>query len=368
MISSLFRHVPVTSVLLLAALLVALLAGCTTRTSDLNVTTPFYTDKSLSQEKQLELPPDLSLEISNALKKPNLDELNTIDSLRDKYGALGTASQLKLSVHRSGNDEWVELSAPMKKLWPRLLTFWSGEGIGVVKENMGSGTLVTAWTKNLNRLYPQASTPDDVGIRHWFEGQHQDRYMVTLSPSSKRGVIELRFYHEGKILSDVSGVGLRWLPIPSNEFYRRAMLLRLLHYFSQDNLSPALQSSLRVTGLDGPFQFVQNEYAESYLIIPDTPYRAVVFFKQALAGLGFSGSDELEDNFFALTIQPCIEVSNDSGDKFKACTIKFGYSLSNTIVVVEDKEGEGLEVSASRNFFRVLASAIIERSLPKLAQ
>ncbi|MDI9347655.1 MAG: outer membrane protein assembly factor BamC [Methylacidiphilales bacterium] len=346
---------------LLSALILVSVTGCTIHTQDLDITKPYYIDKGLSSEKKLEFPPDLSIEVANALNSPSTDQLESIDTLKIKYGLLGTVQELQLSFNRKENDTWVELKTTADTLIPRIKTFFSNEGLQSKTINVLTGSIITDWVENLNRNYPQGVSDSFQDISDWLQGSHRDRYLVSLQPATKAGFIELRLFHESLLLTETNEQ-VRWLPIPPNEFYRLDMLKRLLQYLTNSSLSSELQQNLRVTGLEGPFQFVQNEYAESYLVIPDTPARVITYMKNALQEQKTTLSVVDKDTYALLTLTPCVAVLDDASQSISVCHLKIAYSLSNSIVVATDKDEKNLAISASRNFFRSIAQLVIHQS------
>lgn len=334
------------------SLLSLLISGCNTYTSDRNITQPYYVDDSLLKEKKLEFPPGLSLEIAHALQTPSTDQLNDLARVKQKYSLFDKNNPLKPKYNAVENDSWVELKVSYKALWHSLKSFWAFEGFKYTHESIDNGTVITSWQLNLNRHYPQGLLSVEATIDDWLTESHQDRYLLTIKPSKKKGTVELRMNHESMRLAEVNDKD-SWVLQPENRFYREAMLIRMLQFIGY-NLEESSQA-ISIVGLNQPFQFFQNDYAESYLVIPDTPYRTLFFLEKALAKSKHTFEKETDDRFINLNLKPCILVTDDNNKKISACSFKIFYAERNTLVIALDSKDKSLSVSASRNLFNKIA-------------
>ena len=344
----------------LASVIIALLliTGCTTYTSDLPITKPYYRDQKLATEKKLELPPDLSLEISRALLIPDITNLNSLDSIASKYGIFKKYDQEDQAYHNENGKVWFELKISKKDVWERILSFWAAEGFALSTKDRVLGSLVTVWLENHNRYYAQSQPTENGNISQWELDSHRDRYLISLTPASRPGFIRVQMFHESMMLAEIGGEK-RWIAQPSNQFYLNDMFARLVTYFSIDFVAKEHKNAVRgVLGLNRPFQFFQNEYAESYLVIPDTLHRTLFYFERQIKKLGHSISKESTKKFVNLSLSPCIAVEDNTGKNIPVCSLRITHANYNTLIIAIGKNGKNPSVAVSRNLFNYLIDKI----------
>jgi outer membrane protein assembly factor BamC len=222
------------------------LAGC----GSSSVIDEMLPDQTLAYKKQreasenLEVPPDLSSgQVDDALDVPPSGSATYSEYAGERAKRTAVAGsgdvlpEVKdVELMREGNSRWLEVSAPVNVVWPRVVSFWREQGILLVEQNPTIGVMKTDWLDN------RAAIRQDF-IRRMLEKvadglyatSTRDQFRVRLERGVKPGTTDIYLTHtamEERILSNTVGEGSNsvWEPAPSDPGKEAEMLRRLMVY------------------------------------------------------------------------------------------------------------------------------------------
>jgi len=159
--------------ILLPALAVLLLVGCSGTMEKL------LPDESLEYKHQreasenLELPPDLAGGgFDDAMDIPGTAGTATYSSYAGERAARTHIAQSGdvlpevkgVSLQGSGDRRWLEIDAPPSAVWPKVVDFWRSQGILLVEQDPATGVMKTDWIEN------RAEIRQDFITRHLLHG------------------------------------------------------------------------------------------------------------------------------------------------------------------------------------------------------
>lgn len=227
--------------ILLLALLVALVVGCST-VSERRV--EYKKAKSLPT---LEMPPDLlSVEAQDELVAATapIGEATTLSqytrsqtsvpvTTRAVQAGAAVGPQLKEGIHieRDGAMRWLVLPGEPGNWWPRLKEFWDSEGFQVAREDVRIGIMETTWSEN--RGTAPVSSLIKKAFSFLYSSSTRDMYIVRVEAGREAGTTATYVSHRG--MQQVSrDDGVQWLPRASEAWLEDQMLKRLALFVGAD--------------------------------------------------------------------------------------------------------------------------------------
>lgn len=223
----------------LIAGVVFLTAGCTV---DLSHNSGIdYKSASQDDGPRLDVPPDLTqLQRSNRYAIPNTGENGVVT-------ASGYSAQLaqqkntsaedvapdqvgNVRIMREGTQRWLVVAQSADALWPKLETFWKGQGFNLKIDSPSTGTLETDWAEN------RANIPDDIIRRtlgkvfdSLYSTGMRDKFRTRVERNGK-GQTEIYITHQG-VQEELTGRDKEttvWTPRPNDPGLETEFLMRLM--------------------------------------------------------------------------------------------------------------------------------------------
>ena len=198
----------------------------------------YESDKDTSAET-LQVPPDLSTpEVSDsvALPKIGLTGETYSDYTSTEHTGEGVLSTKhpKVKVMRDGINEWLEIKAPVEKIWTDLRGFFIGMGFELKREDKALGVMETNWKENRYAL------PTDWFsklLKNVLSSGVKDKYRVRLEKTDNPEITRVFITHQGlqEHVSDGEGAVTRyWQPRKSDPGLEAEMYQRFLIYRGMD--------------------------------------------------------------------------------------------------------------------------------------
>jgi outer membrane protein assembly factor BamC len=185
-----------------AAVLIALLAGCSSVTSMFDSKIDY---KATTTLPPLEVPPDLTApprDSRYALPEARSATLSGYQQERKEQARTGHDGVLpqveQMRVVRDGNVRWLVVQQPAEKVWPMVREFWQERGFLIRHEMPEAGVLETDWAEN------RANLPQD-GIRRLlgkfvdqvYSTSERDKFRTRLERTADGRGTEIFISHRG---------------------------------------------------------------------------------------------------------------------------------------------------------------------------
>jgi len=201
--------------------------------------------KQVQAEENLEIPPNLtSGSIKDSMKVPDVTSESSTTFSNFEYDREGKGHKLvvtgvlpeidKITVHRDGNQRWLEIEESADEVWYQVVEFWRDSGLLLVEQNPTIGTMKTDWLeeradidmgglteilrKALNSIYSSAT---------------RDQFRVRLERSEKEGFTNLFLTHRG-MEEQLKGETTFWVSVPNDPEVEAVMLRRLMVFMGID--------------------------------------------------------------------------------------------------------------------------------------
>lgn len=229
---------------LLGILAIALLAGCSKMEKMLPNERLEYKHATEAGEN-LELPPDLaSAGFDDALDIPPASGSTTLSEYAGERSARTRIAQSGdvlpgvggVELRRSGDRRWLEIDAPPKAVWPRVVSFWRSQGIVLLEQDPAVGVMRTDWLENRAEIRTDFVTRQ---LRKVVDGLYststRDQYRLRMDTGPRPGTTDVFMTHTGmveRLVRNTAGEGSNtvWEPGPSDPDKEAAMLRRLMLY------------------------------------------------------------------------------------------------------------------------------------------
>ena len=141
-----------------------------------------------------------------------------------------------VALERSGDKRWLEIESTPQAVWPRIVSFWRGQGILLVEQDPAVGIMKTDWLENRAEVRNDFVTRQ---LRKVVDGLYatstRDQYRVRIDAGPGRDSTEVYLTHRGmeeRLVTNSVGEGSNtvWEPAPSDPDKEAAMLRRLMLY------------------------------------------------------------------------------------------------------------------------------------------
>ena len=192
---------------------------------------------------RLELPPDLTSPddakqmVAPVPKEEAIEKFKRESSHVGKAGQDGEklpatiAMQVKGARMRTGDGVfWLEVDESADKLWPQLSTFWSNEGIRIVRNEPVLGMVETDW---VNKLQVDDSAGFFARIFSNVEPDRLDKFRMRVEPDGGFDKTRIYMSHTGLELV-VEGDDIGWRARCTEQELERELLSRLALYVGLD--------------------------------------------------------------------------------------------------------------------------------------
>lgn len=362
-------------------------AGCTTSfDSVLPDRRPDY--RETSQEQPLEVPPDLTAStIDDSLVVPELDPTGSA-SLSDYTGerpsgaSLGMAepvlqTQPGMRIERDGDRRWLMVQQPPEQVWPKVKAFWTSNGLVLERDDPRVGVIETGWAEN------RADIPDgpirnvlSKFIDFAYSAPTRDKFRVRLERVDDGTEVYLTHYGLEEVVQ--GGTGQRtqtaaWRSRPKDPELEAEMLSRLMVYLGASES----QATTQLAGTDTsttlpPRSRLTTVEGQSALVIDEEYSRA-----WRLVGLALDGSNFIVENQnraegqYVVEYRSPADAASDEGlldglafwkDDPPPPGVRYQVRLAGqgpqTVVVVQDAEGEPDQSSTANQILETLSQAV----------
>lgn len=186
---------------------------------------------------KLEVPPDLSEpDISDSLALPNIALSGSTYSAFTNTEHSGVeilpAGSGDVKVFRDGKNQWLEIKAAAKILWPQLKSFFRDVGFEIKREHKTLGVIETNWVENRYNLPTGWFAKMFKGI---MSTGLRDKYRARLEKTSNPNITRVFITHQGlaeHATDDNAGVAFQkyWERRPSDPELEAEMNQRFLIY------------------------------------------------------------------------------------------------------------------------------------------
>jgi outer membrane protein assembly factor BamC len=213
-------------------------------------------DQTLEYKRQreaaenLELPPDLAgATFDDALDIPSgsatFSDYSEGRAARRQIASSGDVlpEVAGVTLERSGDKRWLEVSAPPQSVWPKLVAFWREQGILLLEQDPAVGVMKTDWLENRAEVRNDFVTRQ---LRKVVDGLYatstRDQYRVRVDAGRERDSTEVFLTHramEERLVRNTVGEGATtvWEPAPSDPDKEAAMLRRLMLFLGVSDRS-----------------------------------------------------------------------------------------------------------------------------------
>lgn len=222
--------------------------------------------KSSSSTKPLEVPPDLTIPVSNL--DYNIPGIASEQQTYLKYSGKGKQQPLLPKGHkdirfvREGNLAWLEMKGKPEKVWSEVQQFLTRIGYELRRSERLLGLLETSWY--VNKIAESGWFSDSIG--------EMDKFRVRLEPGNKKNTTLLFVRHmgmRGAIVEKGDSETTRWEPRPSDpeletELLRKFLIFRGLSDKQVQHLVVRQQQSQTSSIKSGSNENVVLEVNESF--------------------------------------------------------------------------------------------------------
>jgi outer membrane protein assembly factor BamC len=300
-------------VLLIAALVPALFAGCGSLLESKNVE---Y--KSAGKLPPLDIPPDLT--------QPSRDDRYAVPDVSPKGSATYSAYEgertgqtrattgrevlpqvEKLRIERAGTQRWLVVPGSPDKVWPALKEFWQGMGFIINVEMPEAGVMETDWAENRAKI-PQGILREAIGKAFdvIYSTPERDKYRTRLEKGAQADTTEI-YTNEGKSQT-------RWQPRPADPDLEAEMLRRLMVRMGMEEARA--KTMVAEVAKDERAKLLTDEEGGGLQVLEpfDRGWRRVGL---ALDRVGFTveDRDRSQGVYFVRYVDPEIDVSKKKGDE-----------------------------------------------------
>ena len=155
--------------------------------------------------KSLELPPDLTLEKSNAevdIPEPTVSALEDFQS-RHKLNKAVAPEFKGIRLMHEGSMYFLEVDAAPEVVWPKLEAFWEHEGVRLEKNQPMLGFMQTNWTSQM-QIRKDANYLTKLFSK--IEPDFRDKFRMRVEPADDRTKTHIIVAHYGiEVFVEISG-------------------------------------------------------------------------------------------------------------------------------------------------------------------
>lgn len=237
--------------LLVTAVGIASLAGCSSLTSVLEPSRLDYKSASKANVSTLEIPPDLTqLQRDNRYAIP---ESNSGTATASSYSALKGSAPVATSatpsvvapsavadarLERDGSQRWLVVKQSPEKLWPQIKDFWQDNGFLINIDNQESGVMETDWAENRAKI-PQDFLRNSLGkvLDSLYSTGERDKFRTRLERAPD-GSTEIYISHRGaqEVLVGQQKESTVWTPRPADPGLEAEFLSRMMARFGVEEV------------------------------------------------------------------------------------------------------------------------------------
>jgi outer membrane protein assembly factor BamC len=201
--------------------------------------------KQVQAEENLEIPPNLtSGSIKDSMKVPDVapDSSATFSDFsydRQTEGGNRVISGVlpeidKITVHRDGNQRWLEIEGSADEVWYQVVEFWRDSGLLLVEQDPTVGTMKTDWLEDradidmggITELLRKA-------LKSIYSSGTRDQFRVRLEKGERDGITNLYLTHRG-MEEQLKGGTTFWVSVPNDPELEAVMLRRLMVFMGID--------------------------------------------------------------------------------------------------------------------------------------
>jgi len=324
-------------------------------------------------ERNLEIPPDLTSDrINDRMSVPDnfggvstsYSEYVTDRRLRDAEGTPTVGGSVlpsidNIEVRRDGDVRWLQVSAPVDEVWPRVIDFWQENGVLMEEENPTVGVMRTSWLENRAEIGRDFVTD---AIRTVLDGLYEagtrDQYRVRLERTEQDNT-EIYMTHIGmeeQVIQDAEG-GVEntvWVPRERDPELEIEMMRRLMVFLGAADERARAQLAARGERQESRTQMMRTREG-TQLLIDETFSRAWRLIGLALDRVGFAVEDRDRSAgiYYVRYNDPSVQDADEgwlSGlafwsadkdvDKVNRYQVRVGQSEDRTVVTVADEQGQ----------------------------
>ncbi len=224
--------------------------------------------------KNLEIPPDLTIEHDNTFSIPGIDELNS---------AAPDYEDAKLV--RTDNAIWLEITGDTNLVWTRLHDFLNLQGIKIETSDPLTGLITSEWLSNQTGV--SAGNLLDNLKASFISENYLDQYVISVE-RNENDKVKVVIIHNGltKVVHDAdsksTSISEQWVKSPTNTALSLTLLKRFMAY---SGLSSKLGvSNFSQQELDDLFKFkvIKKNKKDHYIVVKRPAKRVFSTLKNTL--------------------------------------------------------------------------------------
>jgi outer membrane protein assembly factor BamC len=231
---------------LAGALLVSLLAGCSTM-GQLTGQSESIEYKSTVTGDPLSIPPDLTQASDNThYKAPEGVASLSAYSASQRTQSANPADRVLpqasgIQVMRDGTLRWLVVDEAAETLYPRIIEFWGEQGFTIQSQNPKAGLIETDWAENRAKI-PEGWLRSALGsiLDQVFDSGERDRFSTRLERANGKTEVYISHQHMEETPTG-DGTAFKWVFGKEDPGLNAAMLARLMVYLGADQQKAAQQ-------------------------------------------------------------------------------------------------------------------------------
>jgi len=231
---------------LAGALLVSLLAGCSTL-GQLTGQSESIEYKSTVTGDPLSIPPDLTQASDNThYKAPEGVASLSAYSASQRTQSANPADRVLpqtsgIQVMRDGTLRWLVVDQPAETLYPKIIEFWGEQGFTIQSQNPKAGLIETDWAENRAKI-PEGWLRSALGsiLDQVFDSGERDRFSTRLERVNGKTEVYISHQHMEETPTG-DGTAFKWVFGKEDPGLNAAMLARLMVYLGADQQKAAQQ-------------------------------------------------------------------------------------------------------------------------------
>lgn len=308
------------------AILVLILAACSSMSFELPSKKIDYKSASNAKLPPLEVPPDLT--------KPGTDDRFAVPQSKSTatYSAYSKDQQSRAQpstsssvlptvegarIERAGSERWLVVKGEPDQLWQVVKDFWQENGFVINVEKPEAGVMETDWAENRAKLTGIGVIRGFLGrmLDNLYSTSERDKFRTRLERGTEPGTTEIYISHRGmeEVYTSAEHDDTRWQPRPPDPELEAELLRRLMVRFGVDQEKAKQQVAASVPekphatlsqGKDGVTLALQDQF--------DRAWRRVGL---ALDRVGFTVEDRDRSNgvYFVRYIDPDADNKTSKG-------------------------------------------------------
>ena len=236
-----------------------------------------FRDRSNDYRNSKELAP---LKLPAGVSANSIDDNYAIPPISDRSELTGEfvvprpeslgdeVSREAVRINRLGDEQWVLVNVSPGQVWPRLRSFFSLGGVGILRADAVNGILETTWIQPVDTALPK------------------ERYQLLIEQGVQRGTSEVR------VKQMTISAGDDW-PAQSSSTERENTLIQQLSQFLADSAIDSSVSMLaeQAHNASGRVTIEQKTGQEPYILLQLPYYRAWASLGLAIKKAGFIQDD-----------------------------------------------------------------------------